>query len=336
MRRALLALLLAGCQGVAAAPTESPDASVEASADLFDGRVVPTNATDLQAPANQFRVAGWSSDSSWTKIVDLVPEGQKVKAGDVVARFEFRATEALPRIKEQIQKAQADAQQFAIEQEAWVRNLQTDRDKLALAAERAKLDTQKEGAVSQRQLALYRIDADIAQFDADAAVERLAVAHRHGAAQAEWHKENVARAQAQQERFDAYKRRFELRAPHDGVVRYAFLPHEHRKVQKGDGMAAGRQVVSIARDEKLSVRFYVPEHRLHEVAVGQKVRVKSLTTSDERLATVRHVDTFPQEIGFLLEDDQRPDAREKAFVVIADFDGETGELAAGNEIRVGL
>ncbi len=334
MRRALLLLLLAGCRPAAGVPEGAPaPASPEGDAPRFDGRVVPANATDLNAPQNTFRVAGWSSDSSWTKLTELVAEGTEVKAGDVVAKFEFRGQEALPRIREMIQKAQADAGKEAIELEASLRTLAAAREKAVIAAERARLDTLKEGAVSSRQLALYRIERDIAAFEAEATAARLGVHRRHGEATQAWHTREVARATAQQERFDAYKFRFELRAPHAGVVRHAYHPGERRKVQRGDGMAAGRTVVSIARDARLAVRFFVPEHRIHEVRPGQTVRVRSLTSADELPATVRHIERFPQEVGFLVEDERRPDAREKAYVVTADLDA-PGDLVAGNEIRV--
>jgi hypothetical protein len=91
--------------------------------------------------------------------------------------------------------------------------------------------------------------------------------------------------------------------------------------------------VSIARDARLSVRFFVPEHRVDEIRAGGTVRVRSVTSADEHPATVRHVDRFPQEVGFLMEDDQRPDAREKAYVVLADL-ADPGDLVAGNEVRV--
>jgi multidrug efflux pump subunit AcrA (membrane-fusion protein) len=332
MRRALLLLALAGCRPATPAPAPAP-ASEAADVSLFDGRVVPTSATDLNAPQNTFRVAGWASDSSWTKLTELVADGAAVKAGDVVAKFEFRGNEALPRIREHIGRAHAEAGKQAIELEASVRTLQAEREKAVIAAERSRLDTLKEGAVSSRQLALYRIERDIAAFEAEATSARLGVQRRHGEATQAWHAREVARAEAQRQRFDAYKVRFELRAPHDGVVRHAFLPHERRKVQKGDGMAAGRTVVSIARDARLSVRFFVPEHRVDEIRAGGTVRVRSVTSADEHPATVRHVDRFPQEVGFLMEDDQRPDAREKAYVVLADL-ADPGDLVAGNEVRV--
>lgn len=334
MRIAVL-LLLAGCAQAASGDGRTP-AEMPAETGLFDGRIVPTNATDLHAPQNVFRVANWSSDSGWAKLVELVDEGTEVKAGDVVARFEFRGIEALPRINERIRQARADSAKRAIELEAERRTLESERDKRVLAAERAQLDTLKAGVVSERQLALYGIERDIARFEADAMVERLAVHGRHAAATRAWHAEEVGRAEAQMTRFEAYKHRFELRAPHAGVVRHAFLPHERRKVKKGDGMAVGRHVLSIARDEQLSVRFFVPEHRAHELVAGRKVRVRVPTSGDDVPAVVRSVDQFPQEMGFLLEDERRPDAREKAFVVVADFTGPTGELAAGHEIRVGL
>lgn len=332
-------LLLAGCQGAAQPPAADagPRLIVVEPARLpFDGRVVPTNATDLHAPQNFFKVGGWQSDSSWIKLVDLVAEGTEVQPGDVVARFEFRGKEALPRIREEINRVRANRDKAVIDLEAELRTLNATREQLDIASQRARLDTLKEGAVAARQLALYGIEHAIARFEAAAVRERVAMQRRHADATRVWHEQEVARAESQLERFRAFEVRFQLRAPHAGVVRHAFMPHERRKVKKGDGMASGRHVISIARDTRLSVRFYVPEHRIEEVRMGQAVRARALASETDYPATVTRIERFPQEMGFLLEDERRPDAREKAFVVTADLTGDTGELAAGNETKVTL
>ncbi len=335
MMRVACALLVLGCQTAAEPAAPAPEPTAPTEDDLpFDGRIEPTNATELHAPQNTFRIAGWSSDSGWIKLTELVAEGTEVAADAVVARFEFNGKRALPRIKEQIDRTKAEQKESAIDLEGELRDLRVEKDKRVLAAERARLDTLRGDAISKRQLALFRIEHEIARFEAEAVRQRLAAQRRRMASEAAWHAREVERAVGQQTRFDAYEVRFELRAPHAGVVRYAFLPMERRKVQKGDGVPAGRHVVSVARDERLSVRFYVPEHRCDDIAVGDVVQVRSVAADDRFPATVRRIELFPQELGFLREDDKLPNAREKAFAVVADLGEAVGALTAGNEVQV--
>ena len=51
-------------------------------------------------------------------------------------------------------------------------------------------------------------------------------------------------------------------------------------------------------------------------------------------AVVREMEDFPQEIGFLRKNDELPTAREKAYVVRADFVGTSQEMKAGLEVKV--
>ena len=76
--------------------------------DLFQGFLVPANATDIYAPEFSFKVSGWQSNWGNVKLLELAPDGKEVKEGDVVARFDFGAKDALRWINERIARAQAD------------------------------------------------------------------------------------------------------------------------------------------------------------------------------------------------------------------------------------
>src|SRR5262249_33918836 len=117
------------------------------------------------------------------------------------------------------------------------------------------------------------------------------------------------------ERYAEYEKKTHILAPETGWVRYGYLNHARRKLQKPDDMPCGTPFVYIARDELLSVEFYIPEHHARLVSPGKSVRVRLPDDEKRALATVRTVAPFPQEIGFLRGDDELPDAHEKAFVV---------------------
>jgi hypothetical protein len=94
-------------------------------------------------------------------------------------------------------------------------------------------------------------------------------------------------------------------------------------------------VVSVAKDDALAVRFFVPESQATLVEVGQRVRIQVPTSAEELDGVVDRVDFFPQELGYLLENESLPNAREKAIQVMASVVS-TGPLATGTEIRVRL
>ena len=78
----------------------------------------------------------------------------------------------------------------------------------------------------------------------------------------------------------------------------------------------------------------VAKNRIADAHPGSKVLVR-LPDDERRVdATVREVLPFPQEIGFLRGDDELPDAREKAYAVVADFDPAPPWFSSGIEVRV--
>ncbi len=335
------ALLLLLVCALACAPATPPDAPPAAPppppappATTFDGRLVPAHATDLSAPQNTFKLAGWQSDSSWIKLTDLAAEGAQVQEGDVVARFEFRGQGALPRVNERIRQAEADARKRALELDDLLRTLEVERDKLDLNVEQARLDTLKGNVVSARQLKLFHLAYDEARFEADAVRRRIAALRLQIASERDFWDRQIAARREDLTTYGLYERRFELRAPHPGVVRHAYDPGARRRVQKGDGMPSGRHVLSIAKDPILQVHFFVPEHLLHTLHLQDPVTVLAVAGEGAWTGRVLHIDRFPQEIGFLREDDKLPLAREKAFVVTASLDQQPDGLGAGAEVKV--
>jgi multidrug efflux pump subunit AcrA (membrane-fusion protein) len=337
---AACALALAGCAG-GEAPGERARASApgapEAPApakESFVGVVEPTSSTELRAPRNYFRVGTWQSDSGWIKLEHIAPDGKEVEEGDVLARFEFNGQQALEYVRGTIQNAQASAERADVAVDEEMGRLKTGVERLALDAERARLDTMKEGVVSARDLERFGLDHDLAVFDAQAEKDRLGAYRRTVAADRAYHERDVARANSMQARFDAYKERFKVRAPHDGVFRHAFMQRQRRKVQKGDGMRSGQEFASVARDRTVEVKFFVPERRFALLDAQETFTVLHPTDDSTYAITVHKIDPFPQELGFLLDDDELSNAREKMFVVHASFDAPPEGLAAGLEVKV--
>jgi hypothetical protein len=82
------------------------------------------------------------------------------------------------------------------------------------------------------------------------------------------------------------------------------------------------------------VRFFVPEHRVAMVRAGLELTVSSVASAEEFPAVARTIDFFPQEIGFLLENEELPNGREKAFQIKGELLKAPEGVSAGTEVRV--
>lgn len=329
-----------GCEAPrgTAAPVADADRAQAQEPDLvnFDGYIVPTNATLIRAPQNTFRIGSWNSSSSWIKLERLVEDGKEIKEGEAIAWFEFNGKRALPQVTERIQRAEADRERSSLDVDSTIEQMETSEKQKVIEAERARLDTLKEGVVSARDLERFEIAMMQADFEAQAQGKTLSAYERSVRAESSYHDKNVDRASADMKRYKIYEERFKVKAPHDGVVRHAFLKRRRRKVQKGDGMPSGRHFMSVARDDALSVEFYIPESRYPLTRSQKEWVVRSPSSGETFPIEVVRVDEFPQELGFLKEDENLPNAREKMYVVYARFLEQTEELSAGLEIEVGL
>jgi len=299
------------------------------------GFIVAREFTTLRAPPNVFKLAGWSSRSSRTELVYLASEGKHVKKGDLVARFAFRHKRALFWVKDHIRNAEAVAQRSRIEQDKKLAALIAERNRHVLEAHAAYLDTLKARTISRRQLLIYRIAYKAARFEVDAIGARLNAQRQTRLAEASYQRQHVGLQKTQLARYHRYKTRYELHAPHDGVVRHSYYRRRRRKIKKGDGMPAGMPVIYLGKDNRLAVRFFVPENRIREISVGKEVIVLGTRAGQDDRARVFKIERFPQEIGFLRLMPDLPNAREKAFVVIAGLPSKS-KFTAGGEVHVRL
>lgn len=203
-----------------------------------------------------------------------------------------------------------------------------------LNAQLSALDTQKKGIVSARDLKRFELTHKLDDFEVSAQSKRLRAYRRSAYAEKKYHERAVASAKSVMGRYKMYESRYKVVAPHDGIVRHAYHRRRGRKVQKGDGMPSGMEFVSVARDKALMLKFYVPEHRFEHIR-GKTQFMMRVPTSDKtyEMALVR-MEEFPQELGFLKNDYELPNAREKVFVVHAKFLKQPDGLNAGVDVEV--
>ncbi|MCU0662830.1 MAG: HlyD family efflux transporter periplasmic adaptor subunit [Myxococcota bacterium] len=317
----------------ASVPPEDSLAPDSLAPDLFTGFLVPANATEIYAPETNFRVRGWNSNWGQVSLIELAPDGKEVKEGDVVARLEFIGRDALDWINRRIQETEANGSQAKVTASQTLDALLMESRRRALELQQAGLDVQREKAISKRQAELFRIRQKIAEFEVQAVTERIATKRKATDAENTYQNMLIKSVRSDLDRYKFYQKRFEVLAPHPGIVRHAFNSKAGRKIQKGDGISAGQRILSLAKDGVLAAKFFVPEHRLTEVTIGGEVLVTTTASAEEHNATVTKIDFFPQELSFLAENPNLPNGQEKAFAVTAEFKSGTGDISAGAEIR---
>jgi hypothetical protein len=330
---AILVLCLSACNPTPDASGAPASAAPALRAEVaYDGFVVPQNASELRAPQNTFRIGSWNSQSSWIKLVGLSEDGKEVKKGDVIGKFEFPGERAREFVDREIRQAEAKRDQSGVTQAEEVDKLIAQQQHKLLDADRAELDTRRRGVISERDWELARIEHRLAIFDADATGQHIDAVKRSLRAEANYHERNVERAQSLDGRYKIYEKLFKVLSPHDGIVRHAFHRRRGRKVEKGDGMPAGMHFASVAEDDQVWVQFFVPEAQW--TTLGDRKEFLVETSGEPAIVDRVKMDEFPQELGFLKNNDNLPNGREKAYVVWAKFRENPEDLSAGVEIRV--
>jgi multidrug efflux pump subunit AcrA (membrane-fusion protein) len=269
------------------------------------------------------------------KITELVDDGTAVKEGDVVARFDpVWLQRASQDMEEARKKAEAEAAQSAVALATELSDLQAKAAQKEVEAARAAKELEKKTVVSDNQYKLSVIDSEIAAFEARAAARQVEALADKMRTENGFHSANVEARRYYEQRIAKIATRFETRAPHNGVVRHLFLPREKRKVQKGDSPNSAMPFVAVARDEKLSVRFYVPERSLGDFLEGTHVLAVSRFADKPFPGVVRKLSSFPQELGLAKNNNDLPNAREIIYVAIADLEPQPEGLSAGLEVEV--
>jgi len=338
MRYVLLTLFfLQGCGTQASPPApEETRKSTTSPAMLqgVEGLVVPAEAVNMRGPSSSVYLGAYTKRGGWNQFESLVSDGALIKEGEIIARFKFEAKGALPQIQQRIKTVAAEREKRLLELEAVLRTLETARAKYDLDAEAARLDTLRKAVVSKREQKLAEINYALAKFESRAIRKRIK-AHRVTIQAAEaWFAKRKSYADDLLRRYRKYEANREMRAPFDGVVRHGRHPWHRRKILKSDGLPPGHAILSFARDQRIAVQFFIPEATSGVVKVGDTISVTTPTGDANWTTTVKKIDFFPQELGFIRKNDELPNAREKVYVGFAELPAETAGLIAGNEVRV--
>jgi multidrug resistance efflux pump len=266
--------------------------------------------------------------------VEIVPDGTRVEAGQEVARFEFQHLAALPWLKKALAEAEAELETARAQSSEGLRSKNFAATLATMTRQKAELDVGKEGLVSERDLSILKLASARAEEEESVAMRLAEAAAVQQKVDLALYQARVADWKLQLARYKQYVEKTRSLAPHAGWVRYGYLNHAHRKLQKPDDMPSGTPFAYIATSESLSIEFYVPEQRAAGLAIDKAMAVRLPDEEKRTPITIRAIGVFPQEMGFLRGDDELPDAREKGWGAIADVESPPPALKSGVEVRV--
>jgi HlyD family secretion protein len=216
----------------------------------------------------------------------LVSEGDRVKAGQLVARLDdVEQREQLALCRAELAGAEAalaelvagSRPQEIAAAEATLRSAEADRDRTRLDFARQQ-ELRAKDAIADRELEVSQAELKVAEARTTEAAERLKLVQEGPRA------EDIAQARARVEQVRASLALAEtqlentrLVSPLTGVV----LSHN---IEPGEFVSAGTPVVTVADIAHVWVRAYVNQTDLGRIHLGQKVEVRTDTFPDKAYA----------------------------------------------------
>jgi HlyD family secretion protein len=237
-------------------------------------RPITIAAGGVVTSSEALRFGGPPSRSWRTTITDLAREGSRVKAGDVLARFDGSVTD--DRVREL--RAELNSKRSELESlfEVQAREVEegivllaaakSDAEKAARKAEvdpsvYADLDYQKLVEVKKRTEERYRREQQRKVL-----VERVREARR---AELE---ADIRRLESELAGRERELESFTIRAPRDGIV-IVGVNHEGQKLDINDGVNPGMVVVELADPDQLVVQAEIPEYAAASIDIGQPATI---------------------------------------------------------------
>ncbi|MGA7992767.1 MAG: efflux RND transporter periplasmic adaptor subunit [Thermoanaerobaculia bacterium] len=210
------------------------------------------------------------------RVVEVkVKEGDRVKAGDLVARLDLgETTLAVERDRRGLESSQARYEDLqAGSRAAEIRAAEEEVADRRAALDLAKPELERQQTLLSRKVGTPR-DVDVARTNVDRAAanlkmseERLRLAHEgYRRYQTEQARADVGRAQTVLKQSESVARESEIRAPADGVIL-------HRMAEPGLLLGPGQPAVTMAFANRLYVRTFVPETELGRVRSGGAAEV---------------------------------------------------------------
>lgn len=210
------------------------------------------------------------------RVVEVkVREGDRVKAGDLIARLDLGETALAPeRDARGLQSAEARFNDLRVgSRSAEIAGAEADLADKKAAVELARRELERQEALLSKKVGTQR-DTDTARTNMERAVANAKMAAdrlqllREGfrKGQTEQARVDVERARAVLKQSESVAREADIRAPADGVIL-------HRMAEPGLLLGPGQPAVTLAFSNRLYVRTFIPETQLGRVRPGSPAEV---------------------------------------------------------------
>jgi HlyD family secretion protein len=210
------------------------------------------------------------------RVVEVkVKEGDRVKAGDLVARLDLGETALAPeRDARGVESAEARFNDLKVgSRAAEIKGAEQEVADRRAAVELAKPELERQEILLSKKVGTPR-DVDVARTTLERAQANLKMSEeklqvvREGFRQfqTEQARADVSRARTVLKQSESVAREAEIRAPADGVIL-------HRMAEPGLLLGAGQTAVTMAFLDRLYVRTYIPETQLGRVRIGSAAEV---------------------------------------------------------------
>jgi multidrug efflux pump subunit AcrA (membrane-fusion protein) len=237
-------------------------------------RPITVDASGIVTSANALRF-GPPPNRRWRlSITYLAREGSRVKAGDVLARFDGSATD--DRIRQR--SAELNAKQSELESllESQQQEIEDGKVRLAAAlsaadkaARKADADAELFASLEYRKLVEQR---DITRQLYQNELERSELAVRVRASKEAELRADIRRLESELNGARRELESFTITAPRDGLV-IVGVNREGQKLDTSDQVNPGMVVIELADEHNLIVEAEVPEFVANRVEVGQPVEM---------------------------------------------------------------
>ncbi len=214
--------------------------------------------------------------SSWNfTITYLALEGSRVKPGDLLVEFD---TTSLQTKRLELEKKREEARIKIAQKEAEIEGRRQDllleqavaEKNLRVAELYAAIDPQFiPGADAEK----YQFDLSKAKLDLDKVNERLANLEKSARAELEVVRLDYEQADLELRRLLSELERMSIRAPAPGLVLYAESWQNARKLQKGDTVYKGQQVIQLPNMDEVRVLAYVYDMDFGHLREGMTAEV---------------------------------------------------------------
>ncbi len=211
------------------------------------------------------------------QLIYLIPEGERVVKGQIVAQLDTAAAlESLETQLDALETAQAQYDQQVTDLADNIKNLENSVRSAELSYEQAQLRLQALEFSSALDQQAGELDLERARISRDEAKRKLAAQKIINEANRRQSEVNLIGRRDDVEETRAEIKALTLRAPIQGLVIYVEQGRmmERTKIREGDTVRRGQQLLQIPDPSVMEVTFFINELDADRVQLSQKARVR--------------------------------------------------------------